>query len=125
MTHDKIDKLHTSGAQIPLDSDEIDAALAAANLDPATCTPDEAITACREFANAMQAFKQYPTRMGAPVGNSNAKKADPRLNLITARFNADDYAAIITAANQSQQSPSEWVRNAAIAAATIKNEDTK
>ena len=69
---------------LDLDSDEIDAALAAADLDPATCTPAEALTACQEFANAVQAFGQYPTRggkrpnSGAPRGNSNAAKTDPK-----------------------------------------------
>ena len=64
MTHDEINTLHMSGPQFPLDSDEIDAALAHADLDPTTCTLAEAITACQEFANAVQAFGQYPTRGG-------------------------------------------------------------
>ena len=41
MTHDEINTLHMSGTQFPLDSDEIDAALAHADLNPphAHCGP--------------------------------------------------------------------------------------
>ncbi len=49
---------------LDLDSDQVEAALAHANLDPTTCTLAEALTACHEFANAVQAFGQYPTRSG-------------------------------------------------------------
>ena len=49
---------------LDLDSDQIEAALAAADLNPQTCTSAEALTACQEYANAVQAFGQFPTRSG-------------------------------------------------------------
>ncbi len=55
---------------LDLDSDQVEAALSHADLDPATCTLAEAMTACQEFANAVQAFGQYPTRGGKSQGRS-------------------------------------------------------
>ena len=54
---------------LDLDSDQVEAALARADLNPQTCTFAEAVTACQEYANAVQAFGQCPTRGGAPIGN--------------------------------------------------------
>lgn len=59
---------------LDLDSDQIEAALAHANLDPQTCTLAEAITACQEYANAVQAFGQYPTRSGKPISSDLVDK---------------------------------------------------
>lgn len=81
---------------LDLDSDQVEAALAAANLDPATCELAEAVTACQEFANAAQAFGQYPTRggkrpnSGAPRGNSNATKTRLRVRNRQARISQAD-----------------------------------
>ena len=88
MTHDEINTLHMSGTQFSLDSDEIDAALAHADLDPTTCTLAEAITACQEFANAWLAFGQFPTRRSPPTfasyrqtGQTTKNRLDGRANL--------------------------------------------
>ena len=82
MTHDEINTLHMSGTQFPLDSDEIDAALAHADLNPQTCTLAEALTACQEYANAWLAFGQFPTRGGRTDGRTRQKTPMKPRNLI-------------------------------------------
>ena len=126
-TPNEINALHASGTQFPLDSDEIDAALAAADLDPATCTPAEALTACQEFANAAQAFGQSPTRggkrngSGAPRGNSNGKKEIVKDFALVIRLSQEEYSTIAAATDGKI---SAWLREIALAAASkeIKND---
>ncbi len=121
MTRDEIDTLHMSGPQFQLDSDEIDAALAHADIDPATCTLAEALTACQEFANAVQAFGQYPTRggkrngSGAPRGNSNGRKEIVREISLTMRLSQEEYQTIAAATGGKKLST--WLREIALAAA--------
>lgn len=121
MTPPEINAIHMSGPQFPLDSDEIGAALAHADLDPATCTLAEAMTACQEFANATQAFGQYPTRggkrpnSGAPIGNSNGRKEITREISLTMRLSQEEYRAI--AAATGGQKLSTWLREIALKAA--------
>lgn len=122
MTPPEINALHMSGLQFPLDSDEIDKALAHANLDPATCTYAEAVTACQEFANAAQAFGRYPTRggkrpnSGAPIGNSNGKKKIVRDISLKMRLSEEEYNTI--AAATGGKKISTWLREVALAAAS-------
>ena len=122
MTRDEINTLHMSGLQFPLDSDEIDKALAHANLDPQTCTITEAVTACQEFANAAQAFGQYPTRggrrtgAGAPIGNSNGRKRIVRDISLTMRISQEEYDTI--AAATGGKKIGTWLREVALAAAS-------
>ena len=128
MTPDEINALHASGTQFPLDSDEIDAALAHADLDPATCTFTAALTACQEFANAVQAFGKYPTRggkrdgSGAPRGNGNGKKEIVKDISLVIRLSQEEYSAI--AASCGGKKLSTWLREMALAAASkeIKND---
>lgn len=118
MTPPEINALHASGPQFPLDSDEIDAALAAANLDPTTCTYAEALTACQEFANAIRAFGQHPTRggkrpnSGAPIGNSNGRKEIVRDISLTMRLSQEEYNTI--AARCGGKQISTWLREVAL-----------
>ena len=111
---------------LDLDSNQVEAALAAANLDPATCTPAEALTACQEFANAVQAFGQYPTRggkrpnSGAPIGNSNGKKKITKDISVVVRISQQEHQAI--AAATGGKGVSTWLREIALAAACIGNE---
>jgi hypothetical protein len=118
MTPPEINALHASGNCIPLNSDEIDAALAAANLDPTTCTCAEAVTACREYANAIRAFGQPPTRggrrtgAGAPKGNQNNKRDVVRPHRIQIHVSDNELAAITAAAGNVPLA--RWVREAAI-----------
>lgn len=104
------------------DSDQVEAALAAANLDPATCTIAEALTACQEFANAAQAFGQYPTRggkrfgSGAPIGNSNSKKKIVRDISLTMRISEEEYNTI--AAATGGKKIGTWLREMALKAAS-------
>lgn len=125
MTRDEIDTLHMSGPQFQLDSDEIDAALAAADLDPATCALTAALTACQEFANAVQAFGQYPTRggkrngSGAPRGNSNGRKEIVREISLTMRLSQEEYQTIAAATGGKKLST--WLREIALAAANKEN----
>ena len=118
MTPAEINALHMSGMQFPLDSDEIDKALADANLDPQTCTYAEAATACQEFANAIRAFGQSPTRggrrtgAGAPKGNQNNKRNVVRPHRIQIHLTADELAAITAAAGDVPLA--RWVREAAL-----------
>ena len=128
MTPDEINALHASGTQFPLDSDEIDAALAAADLDPATCTFTAALTACQEYANAVQAFGQRPTRggkrngSGAPIGSSNGKKEIVKDISLAIRLSQEEYSTI--AASCGGKKLSTWLREMALAAASkeIKND---
>lgn len=126
MTPAEINALHASGMQFPLDSDEIDKALAAANLDPTTCTCAEAVTACQEYANAVQAFGQQPTRggrrtgAGAPRGNKNNKRDVVRPHRIQIHLTADELAAITAAAGDVPLA--RWVREAAVRNIEKKNE---
>jgi len=118
MTHDEINTLHMSGIQFPLDSDEIELALAAANLDPTTCTYAEAVTACQEFANAIRAFGKPPTRggrrtgAGAPRGNQNNKRNVVRPHRIQIHLTADELTAITAAAGNMPLA--RWVREVAL-----------
>jgi len=99
---------------IDLDSDQVEAALAAANLDPQTCTIDQAITACQEFG-------QHPTRggkrpnSGAPTGNSNSKKEIVRDISLTMRLSQEEYDTIATATGDKKIGT--WLREVALAAA--------
>ena len=128
MTHDEINTLHMSGTQFSLDSDEIDAALAHANLDPATCTLWAALTACREYANAAQAFGQFPTRggkrngSGAPISNSNGRKEITRDIPVMMRLSQEEHDTIAAATDGKKLSA--WLREIALAAAgkEIKND---
>lgn len=121
MTPHEINTLHMSGLQFPLDSDEIDKALAHANLDPQTCAITEAVTACQEFANAIRAFGQQPTRggkrpnSGAPRGNSNGKKEIVRDISLVIRMSQQEYEAI--AAATGGKKIGTWLREIALAAA--------
>lgn len=127
MTRDEIDTLHMSGPQFPLDSDEIDAALAAADLNPQTCTLAAALTACQEFANAAQAFGQHPTRggkrpnSGAPIGNSNGRKEIVREISLTMRLSQEEYSTIAAATGGKKLST--WLREIALAAADKENQN--
>ena len=118
MTPAEINAIHMSGAQFPLDSDEIDAALTHANLDPLTCSYAEAVTACQEFANAIRAFGQPPTRggrrtgAGAPKGNQNNKRDVVRPHRIQIHVSDNELAAITAAAGNVPLA--RWVREAAI-----------
>lgn len=118
MTPPEINALHASGIQFPLDSDEIDKALAAANLDPQTCTYAEALTACQELANAIRAFGQPPTRggrrtgAGAPRGNQNGKRDVVRPHRIQIRLTADELTVLTAAAGDVPLA--RWVREAAL-----------
>ena len=128
MTPDEINALHASGTQFPLDSDEIDAALAAADLDPATCTFTAALTACQEYANVVQAFGQRPTRggkrpnSGAPIGNSNGRKEITRDIPVMMRLSQEEHDTIAAATDGKKLSA--WLREIALAAAgkEIKND---
>ena len=110
---------------LDLDSDEIDAALAHANLDPQTCTLAAALTVCQEFANAAQAFGQYPTRggkrpnSGAPIGNSNGKKKITKDISVVVRISQQEHQAIAVATDGKKLST--WLREIALAAASNKN----
>ena len=121
MTSSEINALHASGIQFPLDSDEIESALADANLDPQTCAYVEAINACQEYANAIQAFGQPPTRggrregAGAPRGNQNNKRDVVRPHRIQIHVSDDELAAITAAAGDVPLA--RWVREAAVSAA--------
>jgi hypothetical protein len=121
MTPNEINALHMSGMQFPLDSDEIDKALADANLDPQTCTYAEALTACQEYANAIQAFGKPPTRggrrtgAGAPRGNQNNKRNVVRPHRIQIHLTADELAALTAAAGNMPLA--RWVREVAVNAA--------
>ena len=84
MTHDEINTLHMSGTQVPLDSDEIDAALAHADLNPQTCTLAEALTACQEYANAWLAFGQFPTR-GGRTADGRGEQLEAMLDTISGK----------------------------------------
>ena len=127
MTHDEINTLHMSGTQFSLDSDEIDAALAHANLDPATCTLWAALTACREYANAAQAFRQYPTRggkrpnSGAPISNSNGRKEITKDISVLVRMSQEEHDTIAAATGGKKLST--WLREMVLAAACIENEN--
>ena len=118
MTPAEINDLHMSGMQFPLDSDEIDKALADANLDPTTCTYAEAGNACQRYANAIQAFGQPPTRggrregAGAPRGNQNNKRDVVRPHRIQIHVSDDELAAITAAAGDVPLA--RWVREAAL-----------
>ena len=95
MTHDEINALHASGMQFPPDSDEIE-----------------------EFANAIRAFGQSPTRggrrtgAGAPKGNQNNKRNVVRPHRIQIHLTADELAAITAAAGDVPLA--RWVREAAL-----------
>ena len=110
---------------LDLDSDEIDAALAAADLDPATCTLWAALTACREYANAAQAFRKYPTRggkrdgSGAPISNSNGRKEITKDISVVVRISQEEYSTIAAATGGKKLST--WLREIALAAAGNKN----
>lgn len=118
MTPAEINALHMSGMQFPLDSDEIESALADANLDPLTCSYAEAVTACQEFANAIQAFGQPPTRggrregAGAPRGNQNGRRDVVRPHRIQIHVSDNELAAITAAAGDVPLA--RWVREAAL-----------
>ena len=105
---------------LDLDSDQVEAALAAADLNPATCTLAAALTACQEFANAVQAFGRYPTRSGkrpnsgAPIGNSNAVKEIVRDISLTMRLSGEEHDTI--AAATGGKKISTWLREIALAA---------
>lgn len=107
---------------LDLDSDQVEAALAAANLDPQTCELAEAVTACQEFANAVQAFGQQPTRggkrpnSGAPRGNSNGKKEIVRDISLTMRLSEEEYNTI--AAATGGKKIGTWLREIALKAAS-------
>lgn len=118
MTPTEINNLHMSGMQFPLDSDEIESALAAANLDPTTCTYAAAIAACQEYANAIRAFGQSPTRggrrtgAGAPKGNQNNKRNVVRPHRIQIHVSDNELAAITAAADDVPLA--RWVREVAL-----------
>lgn len=107
---------------LDLDSDQVEAALSAANLNPATCTYAEAVTACQEFSNAAQAFGQHPTRggrrtgAGAPIGNSNGRKRIVRDISLTMRISQKEYDTI--AAATGGKKVGTWLREVALAAAS-------
>ena len=104
---------------LDLDSDQVEAALAAADLNPATCTLCAALTACQEYANAAQAFREYPTRggkrpnSGAPRGNSNGKKEIVRDISLVIRLSQEEYRTI--AAATDGEKISTWLREIALA----------
>ena len=110
---------------LDLDSDQVEAALAHANLDPATCTPAEALTACQEFANAAQAFRKYPTRggkrpnSGAPISNSNGRKEITRDIPVMMRLSQEEHDTIAAATDGKKLSA--WLREIALAAANKEN----
>ena len=122
MTPTEINNLHMSGIQFPLDSDEIESALADANLDPQTCAYVEAVTACQEYANAIRAFGQSPTRggrrtgAGAPKGNQNNKRNVVRPHRIQIHVSDNELAAITAAAGDVPLA--RWVREVALEKAT-------
>lgn len=104
---------------LDLDSDQVEAALAAADLNPQTCSFTAALTACQEFANAAQAFGQYPTRggkrngSGAPRGNSNGKKEIVKDISLVIRLSQEEYRTI--AAATDGEKISTWLREIALA----------
>lgn len=110
---------------LDLDSDQVEAALAHADLDPNTCALWAALTACQEYANAVQAFGQYPTRggkrngSGAPIGNSNGRKEIARDISVTMRLSQEEYSTI--AAATDGEKISTWLREIALAAANKEN----
>ena len=81
-----------------------------------------------EYANAVQAFGQYPTRggkrdgSGAPIGNSNGRKEIVREISLTMRLSQEEYSAIAVATDGKKLST--WLREIALAAASkeIKND---
>lgn len=107
---------------LDLDSDQVEAALAAADLNPQTCSFTAALTACQEFANAAQAFGQYPTRggkrngSGAPRGNSNGKKEIVKDISLKMRLSEEEYNTI--AAATGGKKIGTWLREVALAAAS-------
>lgn len=116
---------HPPAYGLDLDSDQVEAALAHADLDPQTCTLTAALTACQEYANAVQAFGQYPTRggkregSGAPIGNSNGRKEIVREISLTMRLSQEEYQTIAAATGGKKLST--WLRKTALAAANEEN----
>lgn len=98
---------------LDLDSDQVEAALAAANLDPQTCTIEQAF-------DAIAAYQMRPTRggkrpnSGAPFGNSNGRKPIVRDISLTMRLSQQEYEAI--AAATGGKKISTWLREIALAA---------
>ena len=111
---------------LDLDSDQVEAALTHADLNPQTCTLWAALTACREYANAAQAFRKYPTRggkrpgSGAPIGNSNGRKEIVRDISLVIRLSGEEHDKIAAATDGKKLST--WLREIALAAACIGNE---
>ncbi len=84
-----------------------------------------ALTACQEYANAVQAFGHPPTRggkrpnSGAPIGNSNGRKEIVREISLTMRLSQQEYETI--AAANGGKKLSTWLREIALAAANEEN----
>ena len=84
-----------------------------------------ALTACREYANAVQAFGQYPTRggkrpnSGAPIGNSNGRKEITRDIPVMMRLSQDEHDTIAAATDGKKLST--WLRETVLAAANKEN----
>ena len=91
---------------IDLDSDEVEAKLAALNIDLNNCTVAEALTALREMPPAP------PRRAGAPHGNQNNKRAATRENVLLIRLTDAEQKIIAAAAGSVPVR--RWVREAAL-----------
>lgn len=104
---------------LDLDSDQVEAALAAANLDPTTCTIEQAF-------DAIAVYQMRPTRggkrfgSGAPIGNSNGRKEIVKDISLVVRMSQQEYQIIAAATNG--KGVSTWLREVALEAASTKNE---
>ena len=93
---------------IDLDSDEVEAKLAALNIDPDNCTIADAISALRQMPPATR------PRVGAPRGNINRSVSNPRNFTVRFRVNAEELALLERSAGG--ESVGTWVRNMALKA---------
>jgi hypothetical protein len=97
---------------LDMDSDDVEAALALANLTP-DCPIDQALKAIVIWLD-----EQMRPRAGAPRGNINRSVPDPRDYTVRFRVNAEELTVLERSAGG--ESVGTWVRNLALEAARQK-----
>ena len=97
-----------------MDSDEVEAALAAANLDE-SCSVWAARQAIAAWQMRQNTARPVRAKAGAPRGNTNRAVPDPRNHIVRFRVNAEELALLERSAGG--ESVGTWVRDVALSAA--------